>query len=342
MVILQIVAVVLALVMLTRALNLMLLMRWYAKPAAPGDVTQIRNRRIYYTLKGDQSPTIVIESGLACCSAEWWAIQDKLAETSIVLTYDRAGYGWSELAREPRTSRAIAIELKSLLDELELRPPYILVGHSQGGLYVNHFCRLYPDTVAGVVLLDPVSTDDVRFRQELLPRVYKRSGVDESASLRLKGYLSGFGFLRLVKPFILKSPRFATIRTLPKKTLQVYWNNLLAPKTTQAALNEYAQSHDPRNIVDLKNSGAFPPVPLTVLVHNPEKMRDDIMMRSNLSREEAGKVDQLRQELMRSHASLSPLGTIVQAETGNHSIHLAQPEFVVQIINDIVARNPVR
>lgn len=336
MVILQIVAVVLAAVMLARALNLILLMRWYARPQSPGEVLYLQDKRVYYTAKGQKSPTIVIEAGLGSTSAEWWTIQTALSSSARVVTYDRAGYGWSELVQGPRTSRQIALELKRLLDALKIDPPYILVGHSQGGLYVNHFCRLYPDVVGGIVLIDPMSPDDVRFRQELLPRVYKRSGVDKLSFLKIQAWLSGFGFLRFMKPFLLKSPQFAPYGSLPPGAFRAFWNNLLTPKTSQTALNEYLQTRDPRNMIELKNSGSFPAVPLRVVVHNADKMREALVRWGDLSRDEADTVENLWQELMRAHAMLSPKGKIVSTGTASHLIHLTQPDVVVRTILEIV------
>jgi pimeloyl-ACP methyl ester carboxylesterase len=336
MLIIQIVAVVLALVMLARALNLIMLMRWYTRPLPPGKVEYVNDKRMYYTVKGTGAPAIIIESSLASSSAEWWPIQDQLSAYAPVFTYDRAGYGWSELVQGPRSSRKIAHELRALLDAMKIPPPYILVGHSQGGLYVNHFCRIFPDTVKAVVFIDPMSPDDVRFRQELLPRIYKRSGVDKSGYLKMQGWLSGFGFMRVAKLFLLKTPAYAFLRSVPREVFRAYWNNVLAPKTYQAALNEYAQLHDPRNNVDLKNSGDFPSVPLRVLVHNSQKMRDDIMRHGDLSRDEAEQVERLWQELMRAYGALSPLSKIIEADTGSHHMHLVQPEVIVQTILDVL------
>ncbi|MCX6142243.1 MAG: alpha/beta hydrolase [Ignavibacteriales bacterium] len=266
----------------------------------------------------------------------WLSSCSRGRSTSFCSTYDRAGYGWSELANGPRTSRQIALELKGLLEGLKIDPPYIFVGHSQGGLYINHFCRLFPDVVGGVVLIDPVSPDDVRFRQELLPRVYKRSRVDKSKSLKVQGWFSGFGFLRVMKPFLLKSPQLAPYRLLPPKAFRAFWNNFLSPRNPQTALNEYTQANDPRNMIDLKNSGDFPPVPLRVLVHHRDKMRDAIVRLGDLSRDDADKVENLWQELMRAYGTLSPQSKIVEAETGSHLIHLTQPDVVLRSIFEVL------
>jgi len=89
-------------------------------------------------------------------------------------------------------------------------------------------------------------------------------------------------------------------------------------------------------MVDLKNSGSFPAVPLRVLVHQADKMRDTIVRFGDLSRDEADKVENLWQELMRAHGALSPQGKIVVAETGSHAMHLTQPDIVIRTILDVV------
>lgn len=89
-------------------------------------------------------------------------------------------------------------------------------------------------------------------------------------------------------------------------------------------------------MIDLENSGDFPPVPLRVLVHQSDKMRDTIVRFADLSRDDADKVENLWQELMRAHSSLTPQGKTVVTETGSHLIHLTQPEVVIRNILEVV------
>ena len=337
MIIAQIVVITFfGILLLARAVNLIVLMRWYARPKPPGSTTFAEGKRFYYTLKGEGDPTVVIEAGLGTASPEWWAIQDELAKTTRILTYDRGGYGWSEYVVGPRTSRQIAVELKGLLDTLEIDAPIILIGHSQGGLYVNHFCRLFPDAVAGVVLLDPMSPDDTRFRQELIPRIYERSGVDKSRLLKLQSWLSGFGFTRLMRRTAMKSPPFSQYRSLPKETVDILWHHQLLPKTPQTALNEYAQAHDPRNNVELRNPNSFPPVPLRVLTHSSDTMRESIVRNGGLTRDEASRVEDLWQELIRSSCNLSQRSKLILADHAGHAIHLEQPDLVLSAVREVL------
>jgi pimeloyl-ACP methyl ester carboxylesterase len=97
----------------------------------------------------------VIDVGIAGRSAEWHSLQDRLADETLVLVYDRAGYGASEPGPLPRDSGREMDELKALLEAASLPGPYVLVGHSLGGLNVQVFAARYPEDVAALVLLDP-------------------------------------------------------------------------------------------------------------------------------------------------------------------------------------------
>jgi len=104
---------------------------------------------------GRGAPAIVIDTGHGDLADKWYVIQDQLAADSRVCTYDRAGYGRSEPGPMPRHSRREAGELKLLLGNAGVKGPYLLVGHSLGGLNAQVFAGAYPDLVAGLVLVDP-------------------------------------------------------------------------------------------------------------------------------------------------------------------------------------------
>ena len=114
---------------------------------------------------GRGAPAVVIDTGHGDEAYTWYAIQDQLAEETRVCTYDRAGYGRSEPGPMPRHSRQAA-ELKLLLENAGIEGPYLLVGHSLGGLNAQVFAGDYPDLVAGLVLVDPPPMD-VCHRQDV-------------------------------------------------------------------------------------------------------------------------------------------------------------------------------
>lgn len=101
------------------------------------------------------APTVVFESGLGAHKENWKAAFNDISRTNSVFAYDRPGIGRSEATTAPRDGRTIVENLRLLLRTRNLTPPYVLVGHSAGGLYIQLYARLYPGEVAGLVLVDP-------------------------------------------------------------------------------------------------------------------------------------------------------------------------------------------
>lgn len=106
-------------------------------------------------LEGRGTPTVILESGLGDTLDVWNAVQPLIASSCArTLAYNRAGYLGSDPSNLPRDAVTIVAELRGELQRQHIRPPYILVGHSLGGLYMQYFARNYPQEVAGLVLVD--------------------------------------------------------------------------------------------------------------------------------------------------------------------------------------------
>lgn len=110
---------------------------------------------LHAVVTGKGSPAVVFDGGIGARCEEYRRLQDRIAATTTVVTYDRAGYGSSEVGPLPRDSRREVEELRTMLAELNIPRPYILVGHSLGGLNVEVYAGFHPEEVAGMVLLDP-------------------------------------------------------------------------------------------------------------------------------------------------------------------------------------------
>src|SRR5579862_8759338 len=106
-------------------------------------------------LEGKGTPTVILESGLGDTLEVWSTVQPLIAAgCARTLAYNRAGYLGSDPSNAPRDSATIVAELRAELARQNIRPPYVLVGHSLGGLYMQYFARNYPQEVAGLVLVD--------------------------------------------------------------------------------------------------------------------------------------------------------------------------------------------
>ena len=123
------------------------------------DMVQVEHRQVETKVKGTGSPAVVFENGFTGDRILWWSIQNSVAKETLTITYERAGLGRSEAGPEPPSAEQIAKELHALLKAEELAPPFILVGHSAGGLYIRVFAHMYPKEVAGLVFVDPATED---------------------------------------------------------------------------------------------------------------------------------------------------------------------------------------
>ncbi len=163
----------------------------------PGRLVDVGGHRLHISCTGMGSPTVVFESGLAGMSADWANVQPQVASTTRACAYDRAGIAWSDSGPEPRDAQRIARELHTLLASADVAGPYVLAGHSFGGLYVRVFTDLYPDEVAGLVLVDASHPD---MWQRVPPQVTAAMVPSTGMGLAYRG-LAHLGFTRLTTAF---------------------------------------------------------------------------------------------------------------------------------------------
>lgn len=235
----------------------------------------------------------------------WDLVQPGVEKFTRVCSYDRAGYGWSEPSPIPRTSQQIAKELHLLLRHAGLQPPYILVGHSFGGFNARVFNGLYPDEVAGMVLVDSSHED-----QQSPTPTQAAAERNEDAETRLFGrvypVLFHLGIARLF---------FATDRTpLPEHLDAGLRYLLLGPTHVRAMIDEELASTE--SAEQVRESGSLGEKPLIVLTagtgHNPASA-------------------ELEQKLTR----LSTHSQQIVVPNSGHLIPFEQPQAVVDAIQRV-------
>ncbi|HEX2176236.1 MAG TPA: alpha/beta fold hydrolase, partial [Nocardioidaceae bacterium] len=120
----------------------------------PGQLIDVGGHRLHLSCTGSGSPTILLEPAAGGVSSDFALIAEAVAADTQVCVYDRAGRGWSDPADIPQDAKHIATDLHTLLRRGNVPGPYVLAGHSFGGLYALTFAARYPDEVAGLVLVD--------------------------------------------------------------------------------------------------------------------------------------------------------------------------------------------
>jgi pimeloyl-ACP methyl ester carboxylesterase len=137
----------------------------------PGKLVDVGGWRLHLDCAGSGGPAVVFASGSGDFSFDWALVQPGIARFARACAYDRAGDAWSDPGPIPRTMRQEAYELHTLLERAGIAPPYVLVGHSYGGLLVRVYAERYPDEVAGMVLVDATHEDTVLMMNGKLVRM---------------------------------------------------------------------------------------------------------------------------------------------------------------------------
>ncbi|WP_373553262.1 alpha/beta fold hydrolase [Haliscomenobacter sp.] len=184
-----------------------------------------------FELKKAGVPTIIFENGLGMAHGNWDTVIDEIAKFAPVFAYDRAGIGQSDKVYQLPTVQVVSQNLKAILDTLHIAPPYLLVGHSMGGLYSRAFAGYYPQDIAGLVMLDPadftetksdwnnifrsIGVPEKKLDEMLYTRLYQPSTVVDSVHYGPWSEAQVLGALRRTD--------FGEIKNLPLPNVPIYF-----------------------------------------------------------------------------------------------------------------------
>ena len=140
-------------------------------PPPNGNLVDIGGYKLHIDIKGKGSPAVVMIAGSQAFSFDWSLVMPGISGITQVCTYDRPALAWSDPGPMPRTFDQDIYELHTLLQKSRVKPPYILVGHSLGGIIARLFEKKYPAEVKGLVLVDATSEDAVLFMNGKIQRL---------------------------------------------------------------------------------------------------------------------------------------------------------------------------
>lgn len=293
---------------------------------APGKLVDVDGSLIHIHCLGSGSPTVVIDAGNGSFSVEWTPIQEEASQMMRVCTYDRAGYGWSEPGPQPRDGKQVVSELHELLQAAGEPSPYLLVGHSLGGVHVRLFAAQYPEEVAGLVLLD--TAYPLAITPEFEQQIQTSIGFYQAMNL-----MASSSLLRILGPLGGDASMPATARKLPTQLQETYLNLLLDPNQYATAISEMQQLPQTFQQTSQMMNGehSLGDLPLIVLTAGQTSVPG-----STPFNEQTVPVPDSHIESQLELARQSSQGEQrVIAESG-HSIHLDAPEEVIRAIRDLI------
>jgi pimeloyl-ACP methyl ester carboxylesterase len=269
----------------------------------PGDKFSVGTHHLHLYCRGEGQPTVVIDAGLGGYSLEWLALQERIAKQTRVCVYDRAGYGWSDPGPTPRLSSRIAYELDRLLEKAKIFGPYVLVGHSFGGLNVRNFANRRMEEVAGIILVD--ASHEAQF--ERLEKNSTKSVLPTRASFYLPHLPIPENLPTKIKPlarrFAVTRNSYSTVRN------ELTWMRQSAMETEKNKL-----PYD------------FPVVILSRgKQENPHTPEGDIK-------------ESIWQELQQDLLKLGANSRRIIARQAGHHIHLDQPETILHALESIISQ----
>jgi|SRR5688572_5225015 len=286
----------------------------------PGLLVDVGGYRLHLNCVGTGAPTVILDAGLMDFSTMWARVQPPVSHFTRACAYDRAGLGWSDPSPKPRTSEIMLGELRALLLAAGIEPPYVLVGHSFGGMNMRLFARRHPRDVVGLVMVDAAHEDQLLRIPELAV-----AGKALSNQFRSLGAVRSLGLLAL-------APGAIPDRGLPPVAARQYRTILAATPYFHSAsveLDAMEDNFDQAHAARERELGETPMVVITRGRPNPLP-----------SMPPAG-VERLEsewREMQLRLAALSAQSTHLFAADSGHDIHLQQADLVVEAIRTVVNR----
>ena len=292
---------------------------------------KVNNNKIEIHKKGNKGIPIIILTGMGCSFYEWYDITESLSKLNRVIIFHRPGLGLSEIGAEDRNTKAVVNELNDIMLQLELSEPVILVGHSYGGLCAQHFAKVHPEQVAGIVLVDSTSVNLKELDDLDLP-VLDEGDTDKIWMEKCYSY-------SLMKQEELKEKINPAItekqKQLPLDIQQRLINFQTTPSLYKAMYSEI--SNWKKDADAIKDIGKFPDIPLIVIGRDKE-YNVEMGIMDGLPKCELRLLEEKWQELIEKQANLSNNSELIYAEESSHSIYADRPDIIIESINRIVKK----
>ena len=296
------------------------------EPAPPvGRYYDVEGVRLLLHQSGSGGPAVVFLAGGGAVGLDYLNVQQRAAELTTSVTYDRAGTGWSDAVDLPRTSVDVTDELRALLNVAEVPAPYLMVGHSLGGIYARHYAQRFSGEVAGLVLLDPAHEDYYAYMPKDLVDQWNAWDPGEALPDELPAELIQF-YRHLFEQEMTDWPEEIS-KVLVERHVSLAWLRAGLQEATNVE-----QLYD-----EVRHAGRMPDVPVIILTSmgiDPFKAAVSQGIPESLLREE---IEGKRRLYTTWAHSLHGENRLIE-DVGHVTLHFRRPDALLQAIQDLLDR----
>ncbi len=283
-----------------------------------GELLDVGGHKLHYYKQGTKGPTVVFESAFDPAGhLQWFNLQKQLSGFATTVSYDRAGLMWSERGANPKSGKFMAKELHTLLERTGVSKPYILVGHSLGGIILRNFIASYPQDVAGVILVESAHPEAQKFISAEL-----NSTINEQIPGSLLKFANNVGLLRLMFK-----------NSFPDNSEYDYQNSLypaLLYKSANAIIEE--QNKIPQLYKEASDIKSFGDIPLIVITATDTNRYDNYFSDEKLKTELIHALEVMQKDLLK----LSTQSEQILAPNSSHYINEDRPDIIIDAIKKMI------
>lgn len=274
---------------------------------------------------GPKIPVVVIDTGIGSWSLDWYKFQRQFQGKATIVTYDRAGYGWSDTRPESRTVDILARECAETLQKTSLTGPYLLIGHSFGGYISRMLATDYLDDVAGIVFADAIHEDMFVSNSPL-----KQEYTDVDPLTRSLPALSTVGGIRLLTGLRETDAPMVPpyVKDLPQDLRAQYLSVGYQPSFFKTMIEEMQLIEASSEAV--RATGSLGDVPLTAITHGQSVYPTEDPT--------GAEIESLWKKTQPMNAALSTQGELLIATDSGHNIHHDDPDLLYEVVESHLNR----
>ncbi len=282
-----------------------------------------------YKIIGKEKGVLVIETGIGSSFYDWYSIVEYLKKDFTIILYHRCGYGKSQDPKTSRTTKNIAEELNYLLDKIGIKDKFILVGHSFGGLCVQHYAKMYPYKLKGIMLIDSTSFNFMQLYKLHIPVMKPLIAIDKMVESNINASRKSKEELNQQNRHIISAYE-NRISDVDMKSVEEFFTSSTLHKTIADEFRNWDISSN-----EIKSISEFPNIPLIVIARD-SKVAEREWVKYSIPDKEATLYENQWRKLQIELSKLSDKGRLVIAENSDHEIYLDRPDVIINNLKTLI------